>query len=228
VPPNLRLSLTIFSLGFAVEGAGALYTILSHQTALPGGSTLLLLSPAFTVVGLLALFIGRHEWNEVHARRVRHAHLSFGVAVLLGALAAVPVVLFGVITPTSSPPALASLLFATALGGSFLFGYGTYVLVVFHLLGRVGQTVVVLALVSAAIVIGGLMVPSVAAHLGTYVSAVRSRVLSGSTLSTPITASLGWLFAAYFLFFAAFIAAHHRVARGLAKDPAASPAAPSS
>ena len=86
VPTNLRISLTILSIGFAIEGAGELYSVLSGGTFRPGTWLLLIIPTIATLVGLLFVWIGRHEWNELHRDRVRRAHVVFGLSVVGGFL----------------------------------------------------------------------------------------------------------------------------------------------
>lgn len=208
---NLRLSLAIFSIGFAIEGAGASYSLLTHSSQLPGGGTLLFVSPAFTVLGLLFLFIGRHEWSELHRRRVRHAHATFGLVVLFLAVAAAPIAYFGEVAPAGDTPAWAPALFGAAIAGFLLFTYVTYALVVFHLVGGGGKVAVGLAVVWSAVIgfeVGALL----SGQFGTFVLAVRNRSLSAAGIAAPVSFELSLLFGAYFLFLAAFLDAHRRVA----------------
>ncbi|HZY70457.1 MAG TPA: hypothetical protein VFF67_05710 [Thermoplasmata archaeon] len=208
---NLRLSLAIFSLGFAIEGAGALYSFATHSSQLPGGTLLLFVSPAFTVLGLLFLFIGRHEWSELHRRRVRHAHGAFGLVVLLLILAAAPVAYFGLVAPPGDTPPWAAFLFGGAVAGFLFFSYVTYALVVFHLVGGGGKAAVGLAVLWSA-VIGAEVGAVLAGQFGTFLLAVRARSLSVAGVAAPVSFELSLLFGAYFLFLAAFLDAHRRVA----------------
>lgn len=208
---NLRLSLAIFSFGFAVEGAGALYSLLTHSSQLPGGGLLLFVSPAFTVVGLLFLFIGRHEWSALHRQRVRHAHRAFALVLLLLLLAAVPIAYFGLVAPPGDTPPWAAVLFGGAVAGFLFFSYVTYALVVFHLVGGAGKTAVGLAVLWSAVI--GIEVGAVlSGQFGAFVLAVRDRSFSVAGVAAPVSFELSLLFGAYFLFLAAFLDAHRRVA----------------
>ena len=60
---NLRISLTILSIGFAIEGAGELYSVVSQGRFKPGVNLLFVLPTVMTLAGLLFVWIGRHEWG---------------------------------------------------------------------------------------------------------------------------------------------------------------------
>lgn len=227
---RLRLALTIFSIGFLVEGLGDLYAFVTRAAVLPGGSFLVYFAPAFTLVGLLSLWLGRHEWNEAHAGRVRHAHLAFGVAVALAAVAAVPLVAADLLG-TSVGGSYSPLVFSAAVAGLLWFGYLTYALAAGHLAGPVGRVLVVLALAWAAFV--AFLLAGVAQDLfPRLVQAVTGRTVTTPGLIDPFTAQLSILFVTYLLLFGAFVDAHRRVVRGDAAGgrapPAATPTAPRS
>ena len=224
---NLRLSLTIFSIGFAVEGAGSLYSFLAHTSQLPGQGLLFYLSPVFTVIGLVFLFLGRREWGELHHQRVRHAHVAFLLVVLFFVLAVVPIGIYTYLATGAAPPSWVTLEFGAAVGAMFLFAYVTYFLIVVHLLGAAGKIAVMLAL-AWSIVVSIRVGLAVAGEFPTYVLAARTRVLSTSGLAGPITTELSLLFVAYFLFLFAFVDAHRRILRqGQPPDPSPAVPAPS-
>jgi uncharacterized membrane protein YidH (DUF202 family) len=99
---NLRTSLTIFSLGFAVESASGFSALVFNSADLPFHGYLILLSPVFSAFGILFLWFGRHEWNETHRTRVGHANLAFLVSLLAIALAAAPVAYLTVVGGTDT------------------------------------------------------------------------------------------------------------------------------
>jgi len=88
---NLRLSLTVFKVGFAAESAGGFVALFSGSSKLPFNGLLLLLNPAFTALGILFLWIGRHEWNELHRTRVGHTNLAFAVSLVATVFAVAPI-----------------------------------------------------------------------------------------------------------------------------------------
>jgi hypothetical protein len=221
---NLRLSLTIFSIGFAVEGAGSLYSFLAHASELPGQGLLFYLSPAFTVVGLIFLYLGRREWGELHQRRVRHAHVSFLLVVVFFVLAVVPIGIYTYLVTGAAPPYWVTLEFGAAVGAMFLFAYVTYFLIVVHLLGTAGKIAVMLAL-AWSIVVSIRVGLAVAGLFPNYILAARTRVLSSSGLAGPIITELSLLFVAYFLYLFAFVDAHRRILKQ-GTPPGTSPSAP--
>ena len=210
---NLRASLAIFSVGFAIEGVGEFYAWVTGSTRLPTNGLFLFVGPIFTVFGLLFLFIGRHEWNEIHHQRVRHAHLAFGLSVLSFAGAALPIAWYGFYRP-GSPPLWVASEFGAAVAGILLFSFVTYFLVVFHLVGRPGQGTLIAAL-AWSLGVSGFAGVVFAANIDTYLSIVRTGAGNVTALAGPLSGVLAYFFLSYFLLFAAYADAHRRVARGL-------------
>ncbi|MCI4324738.1 MAG: hypothetical protein L3K00_02475 [Thermoplasmata archaeon] len=218
MPTNLRLSLAIFQVGFAVECASGFVALVTHAAQLPFQGLLLLVTPAFTACGILFLWIGRHEWNELHRTRVRYTNLAFAASLAAVALAVAPLAYLAT-NRSYSPPEWLSLEFGIAaalvIGVTFL----TYGLVAAHLVGRTGTVAMALALGWAAVLtvaIGAAIAPQLAPI---------ARAVTGSTASlgptlSPITMLDALLAFSYLGFFLAFVDAHFRVARGL--DPAPS------
>lgn len=219
---NLRASLAIFSIGFAIEGAGEFYAWVTHSAGLAAGGVFLVVGPIFTMVGLLFLWVGRHEWNETHRQRVRHAHGAFFVAVLSFIAAGAPLAYYAT-RSNAVPPAWVAYEFGAAVGGLLLFSFVTYLLVVYHLVGVGGKGTLVAALawslgVSgwAGYVIGG--------DLATYLEWARSGSVNVAAVAGPLTGVFAYFFISYFLLFAAYADAHRRVAQGLATEPFLAPA----
>ena len=209
---RLRFALTVFSIGFLVEGLGDLYSFVTRAAQLPGGAFLVYFAPAFTVIGLVSLWLGRHVWNEEHKGRVRHAHLAFGVAILFAAVAAVPLVAADLLGG-SAGGSYSPLVFSAAVAGLLWFGYLTYALAAGHLAGPVGRVLVVLALLWAAFV-AFLMAGVAQGAFPRLVEAITGRTFTTPGLIDPFTAQLSVLFVTYLLLFGAFVDAHRRVARG--------------
>lgn len=221
---TLRLTLTIFWVGFLVEGVGDLYAYVTRAAQLPGGDLLVYFAPAFTVVGLASLWIGRHEWNELHQARVRHAHLAFGVVLLFAVVAAAPLALSDVLQAAPSP--LSSWVFGIAVAGLLWFLYLTYALAAGHLTGTFGRLLVALALGWAAVIAA--LVGSVAqSSFPVFLSALETHTLSVHALTDPFMVRFSGLFGTYLLLFGAFIDAHRRVVRGDAAGGATAPQPPS-
>lgn len=222
---NLRISLTILSLGFAIDAVGATYALVTRAAQLPAAGLLLYLNPAFTVAGLLFLFIGRHEWNELHRRRVTHVHLVFFLAIGTAAIGAAFLAYLVYVVPASAAPAVAAPVVAVVAGVALWATYVTYLLVIFHLVGPPGRVVAAAALVWAAIV-AFLVAGTVESSFPRYLVLLRSRTESPSSLISPLTADLSLLAVTYLLLFAVFLDAHRRVVRGLDPPSSNSPEGP--
>lgn len=215
---NLRISLTILSIGFAIEGAGNVYSLVSGGRFRPGVNLLFVLPVVMTLVGLLFVWIGRHEWNELHRTRVRQAHLVFGLSVLGGAVAGAVLGLL-VLEPSLGVPAWAKWVFGGAAGSLVLGTFVTYVYLVFHIVGRPSQAVLV-ASIAWSLLVAGLVGAALAAHLSNIVTLILARQPSVPGFITPVDALTSYLFVSYFLLLAAYLDAHRKVAAGPPVRPA--------
>jgi uncharacterized membrane protein YidH (DUF202 family) len=209
---NLRISLTILSIGFAIEGVGEAYTRFTPGSAAPGESLLYLFPLVLTGIGLLFVWVGRGEWNAVHIVRVRTANRVFA-ASLLGAIVAAAVVGLLLAVPSLGTPPWAELLYGAAIG-SLVFGtFVTYAYLVFHLVSVPGQVVVALAL-AWALFISVAIAFIVATSLPSVLSIVSTQSLAVPAFVAPVDFLASALFVSYFLLLIAFIEAHVAVARG--------------
>ncbi len=216
---NLRVSLAIFSVGFAVEGASDVYSVLSHGSFRPGANFLVYLPVAVTLLGLLFVWVGRHEWNELHRSRVRHAHRVFG-ASLAGAVIAGAIVGLLAYRPQLGVPLWAEAVFGAAVG-SLVFGtFLTYVFLVFHLVGRPSQAVLI-ASVAWAFAVSALIGATLASNLGGIVALIGHREVSLPSFLAPVDTLSSYLFLSYFLLLAAYADAHRKVAAGRKAPPLA-------
>jgi uncharacterized membrane protein YidH (DUF202 family) len=211
--PNLRLSLSIFTVGFLIEAGENAYDVLTGTSSGRTGEVLFLIGALATVLGITFLTIGRHEWNELHKQRVHHAHLTFLLTVLLVVAAAGPVAYYAYMGSLAIPGWLAYEVGA-AVAGSLFFSFVLYAVIVHHLLGTTGRIILALALVAAVPVVG-IVGYHVAGGLPIYLSTVRSSPTKLVALIEPIATYLSYMFLAYGLFAVAFIDAHRRVAKGL-------------
>jgi cellulose synthase/poly-beta-1,6-N-acetylglucosamine synthase-like glycosyltransferase len=210
---NLRLSLAVFSVGFAIQAAGDAYALAVGNTTLGHRELLLLLGPAFTVLGLLFLWVGRHEWNELHRQRVRHAHLSFFASLVFLALAVTPLA-WAAVLGYGSLPLWAHVLFAVGIAGTFSLTFLTYALTIFHLIGPAAKAAVILGFLWA-VGVAFLIAAALDQRLSTIVSAVLQRSLSFGTVFSPVSALEAYLIVTYLIFLAAFVHAHRRIVRGV-------------
>jgi len=211
--PNLRLSLTIFAIGFLIEAGVNAYDILTGSSKGTTGEVLFVIGIIATLMGMLFLTLGRHEWNEIHRQRVHHAHLTFLVTVLLAVAAAGPVAYYAYMSGLAIPSWLAYEVGA-AVAASLFFSFVLYAIIVYHLLGGAGRVILLLALVAAVPVVG-VVGYHIAGGLPTYLVTVRSSPAKLAALIEPVAAYLSYMFLAYALFAVAFLDAHRRVARGL-------------
>jgi hypothetical protein len=211
--PNLRLSLSIFTIGFLVEAGVNAYDVLTGSSSGRTGEILFVLGALATILGVTFLTIGRHEWNELHQQRVHHAHLTFLLTALLAVAAAGPVAYYAYRSSLAIPSWLAYEVGA-AVAGSLFFSFVLYAIIVHHLLGRTGRVILGLALV-AAIPVVGYVGYLIANGLPKYLVLARSSPSTLVALIEPLSAYLSYMFLAYALFAIAFIDAHRRVAKGL-------------
>jgi hypothetical protein len=196
---NLRISLTILTVGFAIEGGGEAYSLLTAGSFLPGTSLLFLLPSIATLLGLLFLLIGRHEWDELHRARVHRANLIFALSVLAGVVAALELAIL-----------------ATVAGiGAFVLGtFVTYAQLVFHLVTRPSKVALV-ASILWALVVSAFVGQAMGADLPTILGLIAARSFSVGSLIAPIDYLASFLFISYFLLLAAYLDAHVTVARGV-------------
>ena len=213
---NLRLSLTVFKVGFAAESAGGFVALLSGATKLPFNGVLLLLNPAFAAVGILFLWIGRHEWNELHRARVGHANLAFAVSLVATVLAAAPIGILS-LYGNPSPPSWLGIEFGAAIALVFGVTFVTYALVAAHLVGRMGEIAMGVGL-GWAVLLSGLIGVALAPDLQPIVHSVTARSPAVGAIFQPITLLDALLAFSYLAFFLAFADAHYRVAKGLTPE----------
>jgi uncharacterized membrane protein YidH (DUF202 family) len=212
VTTNIRVSLTILSLGFAIEGGAELYSFASRGAYHPGVNVLFVLPTVVTLAGLLFVWVGQHEWNELHRSRVRQAHLVFGVS-LLGAVVAGAIVGVLVLSPSLGAPAWARGLFGAAVGSLVLGTFVTYTLLVFHLVPRPSQALLVGSILWALIV-AGLVGAAMEGNLPAIVGLAAHRNFAVPSFLGPVDSLASYLFVSYFLLLAAYVDAHRTILRG--------------
>jgi hypothetical protein len=224
VTTNLRISLTILSLGFGIEGGGEAYSLLSSGAFLPGTSLVFLASTVVTLLGLLFLFLGRHEWNEIHRSRAARTNQIFAASIAGGVIAAVEV---GVLAyyPSIGTPLWAEALFGGCLAFFVLGTFVTYAYLVFHLV-RTPSRIVLVASSLWALVVSAYIGRVLAGDLPVILAAIGARSLTVEGLLSPVDYLASYLFVSYFLLFAAYLDAHTVVARGLPAKRAPRASAP--
>ncbi len=208
---NLRISLTILTVGFGIEGISELYSLLLPGAVHPGITFLFLFPIAVTVAGLAFLWIGQHEWNALHRERVRRAHLIFVIS-LLGAVVAGAIFAALWRYPSLGVPLWSRGLFGAAVGSLVLGTFVTYVLLVFHLVARPSQAIL-LASIGWALIVSALVGAAMAANLPTLLALATHRTLSVPSFVAPVDVLASYLFLSYFLLLAAYVDAHRTILR---------------
>ncbi len=209
--------MTVFKAGFAAESASGFAALLAHSTQLPLHGLLIVLSPTFTAFGLLFLWIGRHEWNELHRTRVGHANLAFAVSLIATALAAIPIT-YLTLAGNTSPAGWLGIEFGVAVALVFATTFVTYALVAAHLVGRLGEIAMGLGL-AWSVLISALIGLALSPELAPIAQSIASRTIALDPIIAPITLLDALLAFSYLAFFVAFVDAHYRVAKGLTTGP---------
>jgi hypothetical protein len=214
---NLRLSLTIFKIGFAAESASGFAALAAGSSQLPFHGALILLNPIFTAFGILFLWVGRHEWNTLHRTRVGHTNLAFAASIIATILAAAPIAYLAYLgNPSPSPWIGAEFGIAVAL--VFAVTFVTYALVAAHLVGRLGEIAMGLGLAWAVLVSAAIGLV-LSGQLDPIVRTISNRSVAIGPIIDPINLLDALLAFSYLAFFLAFVDAHYRVAKGLVPDP---------
>ncbi len=221
---NLRVSLAILAAGFGIEGGSELASFASRGAFQPGPNVLFVLPAVMTLIGLLFVWIGRHEWNLLHHERVRSAHIVFGLS-LLGGVVGGAVIGALVAFPQLGTPLWASLAFGAAIGSLVLGTFVTYVLLVFHLVARPSQLALFGSL-AWALLVSVLVASAFAAHCADIVGLAVHRTLTVPAFFSSVDTLTSYLFVSYFLLLAAYLVAHGTVARGRDAEPAQGGSAP--
>ena len=215
---KLRLTLAILSLGFAIEGLIEAYTYLSRSYRLPYAASIFILGPFITLAGILVLWMGRHEWNDLLSRRFRHAHRTFAFSLLALIVAVALLVWYSY---SSAPvPSWVSWGFGAAVMVSLLLTFATYVLIAWHLTTLVGKALLLLALGWAAVVsfwFGQVL----AQDLGAIVLVLQTRTLADGSLSASIAGVESYLALSYALLVIAYIDAFRGIPAESPKPPSA-------
>lgn len=214
---NLRIALTILSVGFALEGVGELYSRIVTGSVVPGGNLLFILPEAIALIGLIFVWVGRDEWNDVHRVRAHTASRVFFLS-LLGGFVAAGVLALLVWQPSLGVPLWAEVLFGAAVA-SLVFGtFVTYAYLVYHLVSPLARVAVFASLVWAFLV-SAFAAVILGQNLGTVLSLIQARTVEIPKFVAPVDFLISYLFLSYFLLLAAYVDAHVAVARGLVIVP---------
>lgn len=195
-----------------VEGGSGFAAYAAQSTQLPFHGYLLLVGPAFSALGVLFLWIGRHELNELHRTRVGYAGATFVLSLVAIALAAAPIAYLVAVGAADAPEWL-ELEFGAAIALIFATTFVTYAFVASHLVGRVGSIALRLGL-AWALLVAVLIGNALSTQVFPIVLAVNSRSTALDAITHSITFLDALLGLSYLAFFVAFAEAHYRVAKG--------------
>lgn len=210
---NLQIALTVLSIGFALEAGVELYSLLSPGATTPGVSVLFVLPLVIAGVGLIFVWIGRAEWNDVHRSRARTAGHLFAVS-LVGVAVAVLLLALLLLRPSIGTPLWAQVVFGAAVG-SLVFGtFVVYAYLVYHLASTLGHVAIILGLVWA-LGVSILVSIDVARNLTTVLATISNRSFAIPLFVAPVDLLVCYLFLSFLLLLAASIEAHTAVYRGL-------------
>ncbi len=176
----------------------------------------MLLSPAFSGLGLLFLWLGRREWTATHRARIGHANLAFSLSLIAIALAAAPLA-YLTVTGASGPTGWLRIEFGASVALVFGVTFVTYALIAAHLVGRWGEVAMAAGLAWAALIstlIGVVLSP----QLSPLAKAIAARSAAVGSVTDPITHLDALLAFSYVAFFLAFVDAHYRVAKRLTPE----------
>jgi uncharacterized membrane protein YidH (DUF202 family) len=206
---KLRLTLAILTIGFAIEGAMEAYAYVSRSYRLPYAAVIFILGPFVTLAGILVLWMGRNQWNDLLSRRFRHAHRTFGLSLV--ALVA-GVGLLGWSSYGSAAPVSwwVSWGFGAALMASLFLSFATYVLLALHLTGWVGKALLLLALGWAAVV-SFWMGQVLAQDFGAIIRDLQTRTLANGSLNATVAGFGSYFALTYALLIIAYLDAFRRV-----------------
>ena len=224
VVSKLRLTLAILTIGFAIEGAMEAYAYVSRSYRLPYAAVIFILGPFVTLVGILVLWMGRNQWNDLLSREFRHAHRTFGlslVALLVGG-ATLVWSSYGSAAPISW---WVSWVFGAALMASLFLTFATYVLLALHLTAWVGKALLILALGWAAVV-SFWMGQVLAQDFGTIIQDFQTRTLADGSLNASVAGFGSYFALTYALFIIAYLDAYRRVPKVSPKAASPSVAPP--
>jgi hypothetical protein len=215
---DLRIALTVLSVGFALEGTAQLYEFLHPGSIVFGESGLFALPFLLAFAGLIFVWIGCDEWwKDVHQGRARTATRIF-VATVLGGFVAAGLVVGLVEEPSIGTPLWAQLVFGGAIA-SLVFGtLATCAYLLYHLVSRPTRLALHFAL-AWGLIVSGVVGAVFASHLAEILTLPSQRTVEIPAFVASVGIFLSYLFVSFFLLFAASVEAHIAVVRGTAREP---------
>jgi len=205
---RLRLTLAILLLGFVIDGTIELYNYINHSYPLPFASSVFVIGPFITLVGLAVLWIGRSQWDGRLNRRFRLAERAFALNIAATLLAIVLVLWYGT-RVTTLIPSQAELGFGAAIVAAVVLNFVIYVLIAFDLTKEFGKALLLIALVWA-IVVTIWLGQALAKELGAIVLTIQDRTFDFTPVSASIAGIESYFAVAYFLLTIAYLDAYRR------------------
>jgi len=215
VTSRIQLTLATLLIGFLIVGPLEAFTYVNRIQQIPYASSIFIVSPMITLLGLLILYVGRFEWDEVLKRRFRHAHMAFCLDVFSLGLALLPVLAIAIVffNGSSSDLSIPSWVyweFGAAIMASLLFAFATYVLVAFELTVNYGKVLLLIAFGWAGAVsiwIGY----ALSQELGEIVRTLQDGSMQFEPISTSISEIEPYFALSYVLLAIVYIDAYHRL-----------------
>ncbi len=212
---RIQLTLATLLVGFLIVGPLEALTYVNRFQQIPYASSIFIVSPIITLIGLLILYIGRFEWDGILKKRFRHAHLAFCLDILSLGLAVLPllaiaVVFLGGSGTDLSVPSWLHWEFGAAIMASLLFSFATYVLVAFSLTSNHGKALLLVAFCWA----GGISIwigYALSHQLGTIITALESGSMQFGPVSGAISQIEPYFAVSYVLLAIVYVDAYHRL-----------------
>lgn len=212
---KIQLTLATLLVGFLIVGPIEALTYINRVQQIPYASSIFIVSPIVTLLGLLILYLGRFQWDAILKRRFRHAHIAFSLDILSLVLAILPVLAIVIVFLNGpktdlSVPSWLHWEFGAAIMASLLFSFATYVLVAFELTGKYGKVLLLIAFSWAGMI--SIWIGHTLSHqLGTIVQTLQD----GSMQFEPVSASISkiepYFALSYVLLAIVYIHAYHRL-----------------
>ena len=212
---RIQLTLATLLIGFLIVGPLEAITYVNRIQQIPYASSIFIVSPVITLLGLLVLYVGRFEWDGLLKQRFRHAHMAFCLDIISLGLAILPVLAIAIVffngsSSALSVPSWVHWEFGAAIMASLLFSFATYVLVAFELTPNYGKALLLMAFIWAGAIsiwIGY----ALAQELGTIIRVIEDGSMQFGPVSTAISKIEPYFAVSYVLLAIVYIDAYHRL-----------------
>lgn len=208
---RLRLTLAILLIGFIIDATVESYNAINHTYPLPFASSVFIIGPFVTLTGLVILWIGRAEWDEHVSRRFRLAERAFGLNLIAITLAGLPVLYYGLRSPTTIP-SFVEWEFGAAIIAMLFLNFVIYLLVAIDLTKVLGKVLLFVALAWASVV-AFFLGQAVAGHFGTIVAAIHDHTFNFRPVSSSVSGIESYFVVAYVLLTIVYLDAYRRTGK---------------